>query len=153
MSSLTYDILEFPFNRETEQSVKDTFGSELGKASLYPVYVSLKTTSGWTGLQRMVYDTGAVVSLLPSSYYDLLEVEKHARGKLGAVVPGSRLDVRLARAAYRFVDLAGNSSDEYQAWFAFAERDDVPRIMGLKDVSLTHRLKVDAGGGTFTLEF
>jgi hypothetical protein len=80
-------------------------------------------------------------------------VQKHARGKLGGVVPGSRLDVRLAKVPYRFVDLAGNSSKEYDAWFAFAERDDVPRIIGLKDVSLTHRLTVSAGSGTFTLEF
>lgn len=153
MSSLTYDILEFPFNRETEKSVKDTFGSELGKASLYPVYVSFKTPRGWTGPQRMIYDTGAVISLLPSSYYDLLEVQRHATGKLGGVVPGNHLNVRLAKAAYKFLDLDGKSSKEYEAWFAFAERDDVPRIIGLKDVSHSHTLSVNARNGTFTLEF
>jgi hypothetical protein len=61
LSSLTYDILEFPFNRETQESVSETFGSELGKATLYPVYISLKAPDGWTGPQRMIYDTGAVV--------------------------------------------------------------------------------------------
>ncbi len=54
---------------------------------------------------------------------------------------------------FRFADLNGNTSPELAAWFAIAERDDVPRIIGLKDINATHRLIVDAGSGTFSLEF
>lgn len=153
LSSLTYDIIEFPFNRETSNSVRDNFNTDLGKANLYPVYILLKTPEGWTSPQRMLYDTGAVMSLLPASYYRILGIEKYAVAKLGGVVPNSQLNVRMAPVRYKFSDLAGNSSEEYEAWFAIAERDDVPRIIGLKDVNLTHKLVVNASSGKFSLEF
>ena len=153
LSSLTYEILELPFHRDATESVKNVFGTDLGKVSIYPVYVSFKTKNGWTGLNRMIYDTGAVVSLLPSSYYGLLGVEKHASAKLGGVTPETRLRVRLANIRFRFADLNENISPELDAWFAIAERDDVPRIIGLKDINATHKLVVDAKSGIFSLEF
>lgn len=153
MSSLTYDIVEFPFNRETSDSVREKFGKEIGKANLYPVYILLKTAEGWSNPQRMLYDTGAAISLLPSTYYEILGIENHAKAKLGGVVPASHLEVRIAPVKYKFTDLSGNSSEEYEAWFAIAERDDVPRIIGLKDVNMTHRLTVNAKEGTFSLDF
>jgi hypothetical protein len=101
----------------------------------------------------MLYDTGAVISLLPSSYYDILKIKKHARARLGGVVPSSQLNVRIVPVTYKFTDLSGNTSKEHEAWFAIADRDDVPRIIGLKDVNMTHTLVVDAKSGTFRLEF
>lgn len=153
LSSLTYEILELPFNRQTAESVNDVFNVDLGKASIYPVYISFKTKNGWTRLHRMIYDTGAVISLLPSSYYTILDIRKSAPAKLGGVTPETEVKVRLARLKFRFVDLDGNNSPEVEAWFAIAERDDVPRIIGLKDISPTHKLVVDAKSGVFSLEF
>jgi len=151
--SLTYDILELPFNKETVESVRDNFGSDIGKASVYPVYISLKTSYGWTGPQRMIYDTGAVISILPFSYYDILGLEKYAKARLTGVDPQSHIYVRMVKVGFKFVDLQGKASDEFQAWFGIAERDDVPRIIGLKDVNLTHKFSVDAKNGIFRLEF
>jgi hypothetical protein len=101
----------------------------------------------------MIYDTGAVVSLLPSSYYNILDTRKSAPAKLGGVTPETEMKVRLARIKFRFADLDGNTSPELEAWFAIAERDDVPRIIGLKDVNVTHKLVVDGKSGAFSLEF
>jgi len=153
LSLLTYEILELPFNRDTVQSVKNVFGKDLGNGSVYPVQISFKTKNGWTRLHRMIYDTGAVISLLPASYYNLLGIQKHASAKLGGVTPETEVGVRLARVTFRFADLNGNSSPEIEAWFAIAERDDVPRVIGLKDINATHKLVVDGKNGVFSLEF
>lgn len=143
LSLLTYKILELPFHKDTIESVRNAFGIDLGKASIYPVYISFKTKNGWSRLHRMIYGTGAVISLLPASYYSLLGIQKHASAKLGGVTPETEVRVRLARVTLRFVDLNGNTSPEIQTWFAIAERDDVPRIIGLKDINITHKLVVD----------
>lgn len=153
LSSLTYKILELPFHRDTIESVRNAFGVDLGKASIYPVYISLKIKDGWSRLRRMIYDTGAVISLLPASYYNLLGIQKHAIAKLGGVTPETEVRVRLTRVTFRFVDLDGNTSPEIQAWFAIAERDDVPRVIGLKDINAAHKLVVDGKSGIFNLEF
>jgi hypothetical protein len=153
LSSLTYEILELPFHKDTVESVRNAYGTDLGKARIYPVYISFKTSDGWSKLHRMIYDTGAVISLLPSSYLSLLGVKKYATAKLGGITPETEVRVRLARVVFRFVDLNRNTSPEIQAWFAIAERDDVPRIIGLKDISLTHKLVVDGKRGLFDLEF
>lgn len=153
LSLLTYEILELPFNKDTVESVSNAFGRDLGKASIYPVYISFKTKNGWSNLHRMIYDTGAVISLLPASYYNLLGIEKHASAKLGGVTPETEVRVRLARVAFRFADLKGDTSPELEAWFAIAERDDVPRVIGLKDINITHKLRVEAKSSMFTLSF
>lgn|GEM_PF-1506351 len=153
LSSLTYNILELPFNKDTAESVRNTFNVDIGRASVYPVYISFWTKNGWSDLHRMIYDTGAVVSLLPASYYNLLEIRKSAPARLGGVTAETEVKVRLARLKFRFVDLNENTSPDLEAWFAIAERDDVPRIIGLKDVSTTHKLVVNAKNGVFTMEF
>lgn len=153
LSSLTYEILELPFNRDTTQSISNVFGVNLGKAHLYPVYISFKTKNGWSRLHRMIYDTGAVISLLPVSYYNLLGIQKHAPAKLGGITPETEVRARLAKVTFRFIDMNNNASPEIQAWFAIAERDDVPRVIGLKDINTTHKLIVDGKSGIFSLEF
>jgi hypothetical protein len=153
LSLLTYEILELPFHTDTVDSVRDAFGIDLGKASIYPVYISFQTKGGWSRLHRMIYDTGAVISLLPSSYFEILGMEKYAPAKLGGVIPEMEVNVKLVRIAFRFADLKGNTSPEIEAWFAIAERDDVPRVIGLKDINLSHRLSVNARAGNFTLQF
>ncbi len=153
LSSLTYEILELPFNRDTVESVSNVFGVDLGKAHICPVYVSFKTREGWSRLHRMIYDTGAVISLLPASYYKLLGIQKYASAKLGGITPETEVKVRLAKITFRFVDMKGNTSPELEAWFAIAERDDVPRVIGLKDINTTHKFVVDGRKGIFNLQF
>ncbi len=100
LSLLTYKILELPFHKHVAESVRNVFGIDLGNANVYPVYVSFKTKNGWTGLNRMIYDTGAVVSLLPSSYYGIFGIQKHAPTKLGGVTPEIEVQVRLVKIPY-----------------------------------------------------
>ncbi len=101
----------------------------------------------------MIYDTGAVVSLLPAMFYSLLEMEESAPIKLSGISPEVEVDARLTRTSLRLQDGQGKTSPRIEAWTATAEKDNVPLILGLKDVSDTHNFRVDAKKKMFYLDF
>jgi len=152
-SKLTYRIAEAPFRREVVESVKRVYGLDIGAGWIYRVFAYLRIKNGWTSPFRMIYDTGAMVSLLPSRFYDILGVEKYASIKLMGISPESEVTARLTRATLRLEDIEGNRSPDMEAWVAIAERDDVPLILGLKDVADTHELIVKPRERIFHLQF
>lgn len=150
---LRYRILELPFRPEAVEAVRKVYGTDISKAQAYAVIASFKTKNRWTRLERMIYDTGAVVSLLPLRYFSMLGIEKFAKVKLSGILPHMEVSARLTRTTLRLHDVEGNVSPEIEAWTAIAERDDVPRIIGLKDIANTHRFIVDPRRKEFYLEF
>jgi hypothetical protein len=101
----------------------------------------------------MIYDTGATITLLPAKYAGILELEPSVPIALGGIVPSAQLKASLTRLTLRFEDINGEVSPEIQAWTAIAERDDVPPVLGMKDVATTHKLVVSPKEGKFYLEF
>ena len=83
----------------------------------------------------MVYDTGAVVSLLPFRFFDMLSLKKFAPVKLTGISPEMEIAARLVRATLKFIDLKGLESPEIEAWVAIAEREEVSLIIGLKSIA------------------
>ena len=150
---LTYRISKIPFQPETIDSVKRVYGIDIGEGQVYGVFVSFRTSEGWTGLHRMIYDTGAVVSLLPFRFYNILGVQKYAPVELTGIAPEIEVKARLTRVTLRLEDISGKLSPQIEAWVAIAERDDVPRVIGLKDIADTHKLTVDPKEQKFYLDF
>ena len=101
----------------------------------------------------MVYDTGAVISLLPLRFFKMLNLEKFAPVRLTGISPEMEIPARLMRATLRFVDLKGLESPEIEAWVAIAEREDVPLIIGLKSIAETHEFTVNFRERSFSLTF
>ncbi len=64
----------------------------------------------------MIYDTGAVVSLLPGKFRKILGVENFAPVKLSGISPEIEVDAGLTRAGLRLHDEAGKTSRELKAW-------------------------------------
>ncbi len=152
-SKLSYKISRTEFKREAVESVRRIFRLELGTGYVYRVSASFKTRTGWTDPFIMIYDTGAVVSLLPAMFYSLLKMDKSAPIKLSGISPEVEVDARLARMSLRLQDGQGKTSPRIEAWTAIAEKDNVPLILGLKDVSDTHNFRVDAKKKMFYLDF
>jgi len=152
-SRLSFAIAPTKFRADIEQAVRQEFHTELGTSCIYPVAVSFKTLTGWSEPLVMIYDTGATVTLLPARYADALAVKHSVPIILGGIVPGAQLRASLARLTLRLEDLGGQISPEIPAWVAIAERDDVPPILGMIDISPTHRLEVNPEEGKFYLEF
>ena len=81
-STLAYNISITQFRREIGESVRRTHGLDIGRSYVYNVFASFKTNTGWTNPIIMIYDTGAVVSLLPGKFRKILGVENFAPVKL-----------------------------------------------------------------------
>ncbi|MBI4257717.1 MAG: hypothetical protein HY619_02065 [Thaumarchaeota archaeon] len=152
-SRLSFNIARTRFRPDIEDSVRKTFRTEIGTSFVYPVAVSFKTSARWSEPLLMIYDTGATVTLLPTRYGDAFEVKTSVPIILGGVVPRARLNASLTRLKLRFEDGDGKTSPEIEAWVAVAERDDVPPVLGMKDISTTHKLVVNPEEGKFYLEF
>ena len=152
-SKLSYRVTEVSFRREVVDSVKKVFGLDIGKGYLYRVLTLFKSKDFWIGPFPMVYDTGAVVSLLPFRFFKMLNVERFAPIKLTGISPEMEIPARLVRVTLKFIDLKGVESPEIEAWVAIAEREDVPLIIGLKSIAETHDFTVNFRDKTFTLSF
>jgi len=150
---LTYRIVEASFTPEVVESVRRVFGLEISKGYIYSVLVSFKSKGFWIGPFHMVYDTGAVISLLPFRFFEMLNLKKFAPVKLTGISPEMEIAARLVRVTLKFIDLKGVESPEIEAWVAIAEREDVPLIIGLKSIAETHDFTVNFRDGTFTLSF
>jgi hypothetical protein len=152
-STLSYEISQTEFKREAVESVRKTFGLNLGTGYVYRVSASFQTGSGWTSPFTMIYDTGAVISLVPALFADLLGVERFAPIKLSGISPDVEVGAKLTRAHLRLHDARGRTSPKIEAWIAIADKNNVPLILGLKDISETHDFRVDSKKKIFHLDF
>jgi len=152
-SKLTYKIAETEFQPEVVEAVRKAYGLDIGKGCIYSVFVSFKARAGWTDPFWMIYDTGAAVSLLPLRFFDILRVRRYASIKLMGISPDIEIWARLTRARLRFINAEGKMSPEVEAWVAIAERNDVPLIIGLKDVADKHSFSTDPKREQFYLTF
>ena len=152
-STLTYKIAEAEFQPEVVESVRKAYGLDIGKGYVYSVFVSFEVIGGWADPFWMIYDTGAAVSLLPLRFFDILGVKKYAPIKLMGISSEMEIRARLTRAKLRFIDMEGKKSPDIEAWVAIAERNDVPLIIGLKDIANKHRFSTDPKLKQFYLTF
>ena len=152
-STLSYEISQTEFKREAAESAKKTFGLDLGTGYVYRVAASFKTDSGWTSPFTMIYDTGAVISLVPSLFQDLLGVKRFVPIKLSGISPDAEVGAKLTRTNLKLIDAQGKTSPSIEAWIAVADKINVPLILGLKDVSDTHGFRVDPKKKMFYLDF
>lgn len=152
-SKLTYRIAETEFQPEVVESVRKVYGLDIGKGWVYSVFVSFEARGDWTGPFWMIYDTGAAVSLLPLRFFDILGVRRYASIELMGISPEIKIQARLTRARLRFIDIAGKRSPEIEAWVAIAERNDVPLIIGSKDIADKHCFSTDPELRQFYLTF
>jgi len=152
-SKLTYRIAEAEFQPEVVEAIREVYGLDIGKGCVYSVFVSFEAEGDWTGPFWMIYDTGAAVSLLPLRFFDILGVRKYASIKLMGISSEMEIQARLTRAKLRFIDVDGKKSPKIEAWVAIAERNDVPLIIGLKDIANKHIFSTDPKLKLFYLTF
>ncbi len=152
-STLAYNVSQIEFRRDVTESVRRVYGLDIGRGYVYNVFASFKTKMGWTNPVIMIYDTGAVVSLLPARFHQILGVEKSAPIKLSGISPEIEVGARLTRGELRLHDESGKTSNGFTAWIAIAQKDNVPLVLGLKDVSDTHDFRVDSKKKRFYLDF
>jgi len=151
---LTYRFLEVPFRDDATSSVRQVFQEDLGNSVLYRVFANFKSADGkWHGLFPLIYDTGAMITLLPSRMFELLKVGRYATATLRGISPKPELRVRLCKLTLKLQDENGNESTELSAWTAISFRDDLPFILGMKDLATKHSLIADFKNVRLSLDF
>ncbi|MBI1742897.1 hypothetical protein HYR54_07495 [Candidatus Acetothermia bacterium] len=99
-------------------------------------WVQFKKTQGWTDPYRALVDTGAPISLIPFSLWDASEHKVLADHSVSGVVPKPEcsIPIKVGTLSCKLVDTEGHESKEMEIHAYFALNDDVPLILGFKDV-------------------
>jgi predicted aspartyl protease len=94
--------------------------------------VQFKNPTDWSKAYRAIVDTGAPISLLPAFVWkklDRVELADHHVGGVG----GARLPVKVAKVTC-FLEDGRNRTKEMEIHAFLAQTDDVPLILGFKDL-------------------
>lgn len=142
--------LAFPFE-ETRMApniadlIRKEFGIDFSFITSIPVLVQfLRKDGSWHTIEA-IFDTGAGISLLPKNEEKEIGVTRYVAHKLSGISRKEEclVPARISRVKSRLLDSYGSKSPEFELWVAFAERDDVPTILGMKDMINNFRFESD----------
>jgi len=144
-SRLVFPFEETRISPKIAKAIKEEFGIEFSFIISVPVLAQfLKADGSWRTVEA-VFDTGAGISLLPRYEGREIGVERYAPHKLTGISKREEclVPVKISRVKPRLIDSQGSTSPEFELWVAFAERDDVPSILGVKDIINSFKLETD----------
>jgi len=153
-SKLFFPFKETTVRPELARKICEAFGLEFNHITSIPVTTLFKKHEGtWTTGINMTFDTGAGISLLPNYLYDELSVQNYVPHQVAGISREMLVNVRISRATAKLIDLHGTSSPEFDLWVAFADRDDVPSLLGMKDVVNKVKFELNPKEKTLSLEW
>jgi hypothetical protein len=115
--------------------------------------IAFKTTTGWTKPFPAIIDTGAHTSLIPLNIWSLTDAQILADHYVKGLVPKPecKIDVKVGTVTGVLLDRQ-NSSKEYRFLSFLATTNDVPLILGFKELLSKLRLYIDPQTSTAWLE-
>jgi len=98
--------------------------------------IALKTSNGFTTPKKAIIDTGAHISVLPLNIWRLLDLEIIGTSKLRGIVPKEEceLDVSVGIVKCIIMDKEDNKTSEVEVHSLLALTDNVPILIGFKDL-------------------
>ncbi len=99
-------------------------------------YMRFKHKDDWSNLEAAILDTGAYISLLPKHLWEFAAYKVIGEDRLRGVVPkeGCELPVNIAVVTAVMEDMCGNVSEEIDFRAYLVNSNDVPLIIGFKDL-------------------
>lgn len=99
-------------------------------------WVVFKTASSWSNPKDALIDTGAHTSILPKSIWKGVKTEKLGSYDIQGISnkPECRIPCEVGRITAKFIDESGNASCEAEMQAFLALTDEVPLIIGFKDL-------------------
>ena len=91
-----------------------------------------------------IVDTGAFISLIPRSIWENVEHEKIASHVVRGIVPKKEcsVDVIIGKIKIRLID-EENETNEMEVYAYLAMTDEVPLIIGFKDILTEFKISID----------
>lgn len=156
-SELIFPFVRSKVREEVSEKVKEVFDLEMGDFFLVSVSVRFKRFDGiWLDdTVRMFFDTGASISLLPKSMLDDLKVDKWVKHKMRGVVKKEecKISLKLCRVTARLEDDLENRSPEFEVWVGIADTEEVPALLGMKDIINSFKAGMDPLKERLTLQY
>lgn len=125
---LFFDAFEY---EELNQKVKEKFEIIRLRCG-----VQFKDNNSWTETYDAIVDTGAYCSLIPLSIWENLPVEKISKYKIKGIQTKEEcsIPVIIGKITCILVDREGNETSENHMYALLALVDNVPLILGFKDL-------------------
>jgi len=116
--------------------------------------VKLKGGENWTPIKDALIDTGAHTTIIPSSLSEQIEKEVLGDHSVKGLVAKEEcaLPVKVAWVWINIVDREGNETGELKIRAYLASTDEVPLIIGFKDLLEKFKLFVDVPERTGYIE-
>ena len=107
--------------------------------------VQFKDKIGWTEAYDAIVDTGAYCSLIPLSIWENLKVEKIADYKIKGIQTKEEcaIPVIIGKISCIIIDSEGNETSERNLYAFLALVDNVPLILGFKDLLSKFKMVFD----------
>jgi len=98
--------------------------------------IALKTSTGFTTPRKAIMDTGAHISVLPLNIWRLLDLETIGTSKLRGIVPKEECELEVSVGIVKCIiaDKNGNKTNELEVHSLLALTDNVPILIGFKDL-------------------
>ncbi|MEE9151490.1 MAG: hypothetical protein V3U20_06635 [Thermoplasmata archaeon] len=105
--------------------------------------VKFMRREGWSETYRALIDTGAHTSVIPKYIWRSSEHKIMGAYEVHGLVPNEecKMDVKIGTLRVVLLDENGNQTEEEITAF-FAERDDIPLILGFKDLLENYELNI-----------
>lgn len=152
--------LVFPFEEsrispKIAEEIKKELNLDFGFVTSIPVLARFLKADGTWRTVEMVFDTGAGISLLPRYVVEEIGVKKYVNHKLSGISKREEclIPVKISKVRTKLIDSKGNMSPEFEIWVAFADRDDVPSVLGMKDIIDNFRFTSNIKEKTLYLEW
>lgn len=99
-------------------------------------WVVFKTARGWSTPMDAIIDTGAHTSILPQSIWKSIKVKKTGTFDIQGISSKTecRVPCDVGQITAQFIDESGNTSKELKMTAFLALTDEVPLIIGFKDI-------------------
>jgi hypothetical protein len=117
-------------------------------------WIQFKASKSWTEPSRAIIDTGAHTSLLPLSLWKEIDAEIISDHYVRGLVPKPecKIDVKVGWVSDKIVDWQGNETPEIKFRAFLASVDNIPLILGFKDLLERYSINIDAVKGKAFIE-
>jgi hypothetical protein len=114
--------------------------------------IRFKTSGGWTPPYEAIVDTGAPLSLIPPFIWEDLEWTKLADHGTSGIAGGS-VPVQVGTVSCQLLDRKGHATEELEIIAFLSSNDDVPLIIGFKDLLDSFETAFDYRRGTASIDY
>ncbi|MBI2578823.1 MAG: hypothetical protein HYW26_03870 [Candidatus Aenigmarchaeota archaeon] len=115
-------------------------------------FVKFKTSENWSQAYQGIVDTGAHTSVIPHSIWKGVEHETIGEHYVKGIVPENRMPVKVGLLQCVLLDRKGNFSKPIKIRAFLAPADDIPLIMGFKDILENFEIRINLRNGSYLME-